>query len=126
MSSLAFRSAIVAALAALIGCGAPKNAAIGTWEGTNAEQVPGAVPQRTRLAIDEKSATLYDKTGAAAGSFPVSFPKAGEAVISGPLGMAVDVTVQPDGSARVVGLSMSFTPAGSSQRSADVFHRVSP
>jgi len=40
--------------------------------------------------------------------------------------MAVDVTARPDGSVRVVGLHLSSTLAGSSQRSSDIFHRVSP
>lgn len=121
------RSTVPLLLAALlVGCGGPRNATLGTWEGTSARQLPGAQPERYKLAIDVKNATLYDKTGTAVGSFPVTFPNPQEAVVSGFLGMSVDVTAQADGSAKVVGLNMSATPAGSSQRSSDVFHRASP
>ncbi len=76
------RSTVPLLLAALIvGCG-PRNAPLGTWEGMSARQLPGAQPERYKLAIDLKNATLYDKTGTAVGSFPVTFPNEREAVIS--------------------------------------------
>lgn len=96
--------------ALLIACGGPKNATVGTWAGTSAEQIPGARSEHYRLAIGDKNATLYDGTGSAVGTFPVSFPSSNEAVLTGLLGMAVDVTAQPDGSVRVVGLHLSSTP----------------
>ncbi len=110
----------------LVSCGAQRNATVGTWEGSDTEPIRGAKPHHYRLAIDDKNATLYDGTGTAVGSFPVAFPNANEAVLTGFLGMAVDVTAQPDGTAKVVGLSVSVSGAGGSQRTADVFHRVSP
>lgn len=91
------RSIVVAACAALaIGC-ASKNAAVGTWEGMSVDQIPGAQPQPTRITIDNKNATLYDKAGVPSVSFPVTFPRANEAIITGALGMTVNVDVQPDG-----------------------------